>query len=78
MKVTTHKALGSVRGREFGLIVLILVAAFSISAAAQDTAFQLDPAQTTVKFTLGDVLHTVHGTFKLKRGGAHVGRMGGL
>ena len=28
----------------------------------------MDPAQTSVKFTLGDVLHTVHGTFKLKQG----------
>jgi polyisoprenoid-binding protein YceI len=35
---------------------------------AQDEALQLDPAQTSVKFTLGDVLHTVHGTFQLKRG----------
>lgn len=37
-------------------------------AAAQDTDFQLDPAQSSVKFTLGDVLHTVHGTFKVKQG----------
>lgn len=49
-------------------MVLSLVAGFAISARAQDTAFQLDPAQTSVKFTLGDVLHTVHGTFHLKRG----------
>jgi polyisoprenoid-binding protein YceI len=52
----------------FGLAVVTLVAAFAISAAAQDTAFQLDPVQTSVKFTLGDVLHTVHGTFHLKHG----------
>ena len=52
----------------FGLAVVSLVAAFAISAAAQDTAFQLDPAQTSVKFTLGDVLHTVRGTFHLKHG----------
>jgi len=45
----------------------VLVASFSV-AAAQDTAFQLDPAQTKVSFTLGDVLHTVHGTFPVKRG----------
>jgi polyisoprenoid-binding protein YceI len=48
--------------------ILSLLAALVICAAAQDTAFQLDPAQTTVKFTLGDVLHTVRGTFHLKRG----------
>jgi polyisoprenoid-binding protein YceI len=47
---------------------MLLVAAAGF-AASQDTAFHLDPTQTAVKFTLGDVLHTVHGTFKLKRGG---------
>lgn len=37
-------------------------------AAAQATSLNLDPAQTSVKFTLSDVLHTVHGTFHLKHG----------
>src|SRR5215469_7556905 len=37
-------------------------------AAAQETAFHIDPAQSTVKFTVGDVLHTVRGTFKVKHG----------
>ena len=46
-----------------------LLAALSSAATAQDTAFQLDPAQTSVKFTLADVLHTVRGTFQLKHGG---------
>jgi polyisoprenoid-binding protein YceI len=31
-------------------------------------SLDLDPAKTEVQFTLHDVLHTVHGTFKLKRG----------
>jgi polyisoprenoid-binding protein YceI len=53
----------------------VLVASFSV-AAAQDTAFQLDPAQTKVSFTLGDVLHTVHGTFKLKHGELQIEPMG--
>jgi polyisoprenoid-binding protein YceI len=35
---------------------------------AQETAFQLDPSRSNVQFTLGDVLHTVHGTFKVKSG----------
>jgi polyisoprenoid-binding protein YceI len=33
-------------------------------------ALDLDPAKTDIQFTLHDVLHTVHGTFKLKRGSA--------
>ncbi len=29
---------------------------------------ELNPAQTHIEFTLSDILHTVHGTFKLRRG----------
>ncbi|MGC1452906.1 MAG: YceI family protein [Candidatus Sulfotelmatobacter sp.] len=65
MSLTRYR---SVRFRRAGLAVLALLAASALSATAQDTAFQLDPAQTSVKFTLGDVLHTVHGTFHLKHG----------
>ncbi len=36
--------------------------------AAQQIKVNLDPAQTKIEWTLGDVLHTVHGTFKLKSG----------
>ena len=32
---------------------------------------ELDPAKTTVKFTLHDVLHTIHGSFRLKSGVIH-------
>ena len=35
---------------------------------AQQRAFTIDPAQTKVEFTLGSLLHTVHGDFHLKRG----------
>jgi polyisoprenoid-binding protein YceI len=52
----------------FGLAVSTLLVALVVSGLAQDAAFQLDPTRTSVKFTLGDVLHTVHGTFHLKRG----------
>jgi polyisoprenoid-binding protein YceI len=58
----------NVRWRRFGLSASTVLIALAVSGAAQDTAFQLDPAQTSVKFTLGDVLHTVHGVFHLKRG----------
>ena len=39
----------------------------ALAAEAQPSALQCDPAQTTAKFTLGDVLHSVHGAFKVKR-----------
>lgn len=48
----------------------ILLAACSVALHAQALVF--DPAQTTVEFTLGDVLHTVRGTFKLKRGNIRI------
>ena len=67
MKLMTHGAYKGFPWRETGA-VLILLAASVISATAQDTPFPLDPDQTSVKFTLGDVLHTVHGTFHLKHG----------
>ena len=41
---------------------------YAAKADAQDTVVEFEPAQTKVEFTLGDVLHTVHGTFKLKKG----------
>jgi polyisoprenoid-binding protein YceI len=50
------------------LAVSTLLIALVNSAVAQERALQLDPSQTSVKFTLGDVLHTVHGSFQLKRG----------
>lgn len=37
-------------------------------AAARTKILELDPAKTTIQFTLGDILHTVHGTFQLTRG----------
>jgi polyisoprenoid-binding protein YceI len=42
--------------------------AWAGAAAAQDLALHFAPADSKVEFTLGDVLHTVHGTFQLKRG----------
>ncbi|MGP0020605.1 MAG: YceI family protein [Candidatus Sulfotelmatobacter sp.] len=67
MNVPRHAAHKTFPWCEVGLAVVTVLVALG-SAAAQQTTFQLDPSQTTVKFTLGDVLHTVHGTFRLKRG----------
>ena len=37
----------------------------ALIASAQPITLQCNPAQTTAKFTLGDVLHTVRGEFKV-------------
>ena len=52
-------------------LTLALAAAGASSVAAQELTLQLDPAHTTIRFTLGDVLHTVNGLFKLKSGTIH-------
>src|ERR1700683_5673736 len=65
----TREAQNCLSWRRLGLAILtLLLASLVIAAAAQGAALQLDPSQTSVKFTLGDILHTVHGTFHLKRG----------
>jgi len=47
--------------------VLLLICSLGIAAGAE-YHLQLPPDSTKINWTLGDVLHTVHGTFKLKRG----------
>jgi len=47
--------------------LLAALAAAPLSAQ-QSVAIELDPAQTRVSFTLGALLHTVRGTFRLSRG----------
>jgi polyisoprenoid-binding protein YceI len=50
-------------------VALSLVAiGIGASATAQEVTLQVDPSKSSVKFTLGDVLHTVRGTFTAKRG----------
>lgn len=51
--------------------LLWVIASVVVQATAQEVTLQLDPAKSTVKFTLSDVLHTVRGTFTLKKGTLH-------
>jgi polyisoprenoid-binding protein YceI len=58
--------------------VLLLVSAFGATiGAGQDVKVELDPAKSQVEFTLGDVLHTVRGTFQLKHGTAQLDPVSG-
>jgi polyisoprenoid-binding protein YceI len=59
------------------LVAVIFLALTPIEAAAQDSTLHLDPQRTTINFTLGDVLHTVHGTFHLKEGTLHLATASG-
>jgi polyisoprenoid-binding protein YceI len=67
MTFKSSLAYNKISWRKMGT-TLFLLAASAVFVSAQNTAFQLDSAQTSVKFTLGDVLHTVRGTFQLKHG----------
>lgn len=49
-------------------IIFAIVSVLALPCLAEETTFVVDPAQSHVDFTLGDVLHTVHGVFKLKNG----------
>ena len=56
------------------LMLLLLYFGFTGGAAerippsAQEVIIDLDPSKSTVQFALSAVLHTVHGTFKVKGG----------
>src|SRR5215467_4534415 len=51
-------------------ILSLAILCFSAVAHAQtgQIRLQFSAADTSIKFTLGDILHTVHGSFQLKRG----------
>jgi len=62
------------------LLAFVAVLGIVLPSGAQDRDFQVDPAKSSVKFTLGDVLHTVHGSFKVKHGALQLdstGKMSG-
>jgi polyisoprenoid-binding protein YceI len=45
-----------------------LLLVYSPRVNAQETSVDLDPAATTIEFTLGATMHTVHGAFNLRSG----------
>lgn len=55
------------RARFSILIALGLVLPLA-RAQTGELRLRFTPANTNIKFTLGDILHTVHGSFQLKRG----------
>jgi polyisoprenoid-binding protein YceI len=53
------------------LFLLLFLATVPTWGQMQAVTLDFAPEQTTVDFTLGDVLHTVHGRFKLSAGHIH-------
>jgi len=45
-----------------------VIALLSVACVASAQGFTLDAPHTTINFTLGDVLHTVRGSFNLRQG----------
>lgn len=56
----------NLRCRVWFVVLLTFLVGTGQHALAQPVTFHADPARSNVDFTLGDVLHTVHGTFRLK------------
>jgi polyisoprenoid-binding protein YceI len=48
--------------------LILTTLSIALCAGAAEHQLHLAPENTKVTWTLGDVLHTVHGTFKLRRG----------
>ena len=78
----THGQSGFVRACTCLCLSLLLL---SIAVNAQQSGVMnitFDPASTSIHWTLGAALHTVHGTFRLKNGAVHLdprtGEMTGL
>ncbi len=63
MTLNRARLLGRLR-----LAPIALALALAAPLLAQEVTVELDRAQTHIGFTLSDVLHTAHGTFKLKNG----------
>lgn len=60
---------------------LAILAVFAVASQAAEYTFPLSPQSTKIEWVVSDPLHTVHGTFRLKRGMIHfdpeTGKAGG-
>jgi polyisoprenoid-binding protein YceI len=77
MKVSSWKSAVGAAGGILSIAVLLSATAspprpYSMPAEAQEVTLEVDPAQSKVHYVVDTTLHTVHGTFSLKKGsGVH-------
>jgi polyisoprenoid-binding protein YceI len=64
MKLATHLTLSAI-------VLLWLTGMTLAQIQTHEISLNVVPAKTSVNFTLGDVLHTVHGSFNVKGGNVH-------
>ena len=64
MKPAIHLGLSAIA-------ILWLTGAIIAQTQPHEISLNVVPAKTSVNFTLGDVLHTVHGSFNVKSGNVH-------
>jgi polyisoprenoid-binding protein YceI len=56
---------------------ILLLCLIVVPLWGQEIALEFDPARTQIDFSLGDLLHKVHGSFQLKRGSIRFDPAGG-
>jgi polyisoprenoid-binding protein YceI len=64
MKRATYSSL-------YAIAILWLTGVTLAQTQPHEISLRLVPAKTSISFTLGDILHTVHGSFNLKSGIVH-------
>lgn len=69
MFVRQNRKVNAVLSSRWPMVSLLSFLGFAAAIAqSQELRLRFDPSKTTIAFTLGDVLHTVHGSFQLKTG----------
>jgi len=66
-----HPCICNLLKRAFVCFLVVAAALRPFPVRADDVALDIDAAASTVTFTLGAFLHTVHGSFKMKSGTLH-------
>lgn len=77
MRISSWKSFAITIGAIAGIALFLSATAApprpqqAAQASAEEIVLMLDPAQTTLHWTVDSSLHTVHGTFVVKSGTVH-------